>query len=101
MNLVDAARPVHKGLKLFKMISTGLLGLHPDTLRRDIRNGKLEAYRRPRATRISRPALQAYLDRFKSPMIDSTDGSPEKYRSAESSVKVALRIVKLKARMSR
>ncbi|GBQ82292.1 hypothetical protein AA13595_0883 [Gluconacetobacter johannae DSM 13595] len=81
--------------------AAALLGLHPETLRRDIRSGKLEAYRRPRATRISRPALQAYLEQFRSPMIDAAGIGPEERRSVESGVEVALRIAKLKAMVKR
>lgn len=77
--------------------AAALLKVHPETIRRAVRNGKLEAYRRPGMTRISVPALQAYLDRCKSPVTDSA-GSEER-RSVESSVEAAVRIAKLKAMM--
>lgn len=79
--------------------AAALLKVHPETIRRAVRNGKLEAYRRPGMTRISVPALQAYLDRCKSPVTDSAVTCSEERRSVESSIEAALRIAKLKAMM--
>ena len=50
-----------------------LLDVHPETLRRAIRAGKLACYKPGRCARISEQQLQAYLDAHLCPARDQTD----------------------------
>ncbi|WP_390614214.1 helix-turn-helix domain-containing protein [Gluconacetobacter diazotrophicus] len=50
--------------------AASIAGLHIDTLRKAIREGRLEAYRRPRATRVTPEALRAYMDLYLCPAKD-------------------------------
>ncbi|MDL2172425.1 MULTISPECIES: helix-turn-helix domain-containing protein [Asaia] len=53
--------------------AASIVGYHPETLRKAIREGRLEAYRRPRGTRIEPDALKAYMDLYLCPASDQTD----------------------------
>ncbi|WP_408869689.1 helix-turn-helix domain-containing protein [Brytella acorum] len=50
-------------------------GLCEETIRRAIRAGRLEAYRRHRATRIRPDALNAYMDSYLCPASDQISHS--------------------------
>ena len=50
-----------------------LLDVHPETLRRAIRAGKLACYKPGRCARITEAQLQAYLDAHLCPARDQTD----------------------------
>lgn len=55
--------------------AASIADLHIDTVRKAIRQGKLEAYRRPRATRVTPEALKAYMDLYLCPARDQNDHS--------------------------
>jgi len=52
--------------------AASIVGCHTETLRRAIRAGKLAAYCRPGATRISETDLKAYLDTYHCPATEMT-----------------------------
>ena len=53
--------------------AAALLDMHPETLRRAIRAGKLACYKPGRCARITETQLQAYLDAHLCPARDQTD----------------------------
>lgn len=52
--------------------AASILGYSPETIRRAIRGGRLEAYRRPRGTRIEPDALRTYMELYLCPAKDLT-----------------------------
>lgn len=53
--------------------AASIVGYHPETIRKAIREGRLEAYRRPRATRIEPNALRTYMELYLCPAKDPID----------------------------